>query len=148
MGECSLGRPPALHCLCAGTCHGDWAGWGSSELNARVQKHIHTQPRCSQLFHSRSKTCSYFFKKRKTQTQSSCFLTTSNHISQKCLLTRSTDPSQNFSHVLIKMCGSSIILSCYRTCVCPLLFCLVLSDMLQSLQKWANSMQKVRLLFN
>lgn len=97
---------------------------GGHQNSAHVCRSISTHNPCAHNFSILGVRHALFLKKkRKTQTQSSCFLTTSNHISQKCLLIRSTDPSQNFSHVLIKMCVSSIVLSCYRTCVCPLLFC-------------------------
>lgn len=62
-------RPSARHCLHAGTCNRDQVRWGSSELNTHVQKHTHTQPMCSWLFHSSQQTCSLFKKKKKSKSK-------------------------------------------------------------------------------
>lgn len=81
----------------------------TSNLNLHMQKYTHAYNPHSYCFLIIILKHALLFKTSKSKR---C-LTPSKHISQKCLLTGSMCPSQNFSHVQINMHMHYIVLSCF-----------------------------------
>lgn len=97
MGEFPLGEnvPGALP-VQARTTESESEG-GINPQHACAAAHPHTQTTCALYFPPRR--VKHALLTQKLPSKNSHFLTPSNHISQKCLLTGSAYLSQNLSHV-------------------------------------------------